>query len=73
LQRGVLIGTLSPSDVRQIDSTNVTDVLLPVGDFLRKHNHGQLRRPVSMQINRSLSVAMAKVWVLGAFLVPMVL
>ena len=59
------MGTLSPSDVRSICAGNLVDVLLPVEEFLKKHGHGEMRRPVTVTPDRTLSVAMAKVSLIG--------
>ncbi|KNC77609.1 hypothetical protein SARC_09930 [Sphaeroforma arctica JP610] len=71
---GKLIATLSPSDIRAFDETEVASVLKPVGEFLKENNFGTLRWPVTVTQHSTLAQCMSKavlghlhrVWIVDA-------
>eukprot|EP00124_Ichthyophonus_hoferi_P001369 Ihof_evm3s69 gene=Ihof_evmTU3s69 len=60
-EEGKLVAHLSTKNVNHITFDNILDVLLPLGDFLRKMNHGYIYPTVCMTKDQSLCTAMAKV------------
>jgi len=58
---GALVGTLSAADLRGIRKATLKTSLLPVVDFLRSQNGGQMKAPVTVTRNDTLATVVQKV------------
>eukprot|EP00123_Amoebidium_parasiticum_P000553 comp11399_c0_seq1/m.5778 comp11399_c0_seq1/g.5778 ORF comp11399_c0_seq1/g.5778 comp11399_c0_seq1/m.5778 type:complete len:322 (-) comp11399_c0_seq1:783-1748(-) len=64
---GKLVATLSSLNVNGLTNRNILDALLPVGEFLRKRNYGQIVPAVYITKDQDLSTAMAKCILGGSY------